>query len=784
MELFLKNSSNISNLEEKEIDFKSVQKLMEKNLKKFFDKDVCLVNSYEEENKTLLFDKKNKSFLCLIYDNKISIEIGQTNIDKINSEKEKILKIYNEKFKDILEDSEIKWKQTKLIFLNNAIKHKYRKTDFNNKLIEIWEVNTFQDKKEIYFSIEKIITSKSIKKHEKIKYNIPQLGKIEAVIYGNYAKKCYEYLKKEKYIDKLKEIDQLGIIRKSLEGVHHTRWEYVVLQIYLINKLKDKKMGLGINSNLKLNINGKKIEISCVEIIQIWVLLLNSGHLHGTFASEKGILEYLKQNKKLKRKILNYFKNKDIKKIYSNIIEKEMVYETHKFLIYFNLEKEYSSKYHPKYENDRELILILLEFLKYYMEKEPFNNEKDKKIKKLKFIFKKIRKIAYLFLDTHYSTFPMVFDISKFIINIEEYIDELFQEGSQLNNTLDDFSNLLESNLYQTENSMKEFTIQKDGVKNNIEKNEVSNITDFYKFLKKKDNFNLEEKNEYTKTLNLKFELRNYRPYDFILEKVKKNIYDSFKSMENISDIKMSLEESIHSMSINLNLIFNEKNKIKVLSHLTNKMINLDINLNNITNYNAANNFEKFRIEYYLERFNSETMGFPGSKLILRLLSEFTRNKIHYEWDSFSDMKSKIIYFKGKHDFNEKMENIELKTFKNKIKISKSDKNTLNCIKILMNEKNSGKKGIVGLTPIMLYSKNNNDSITDIDAFILFSTKEKIELILLEAKKQNKNAEQAAKKQLNESIQQMNFIKPNERIHTIKNAGGKVIGCYCKIKFI
>lgn len=784
MKLFLKNSDNIKILEKNQFESESTKNLFENNLEVFLGRNIVLLDCIKEEEKSILFNKEKKSFIIVIYDSKISIEIGQTNIDKINYQKEKVLKLYNTQFENKLEKNEIYWENTKLIFLSSEIKQEDKKKNFKNLKIEVWELNKFKNEKETYFSIEKIITSKySIKKHAKIKYNIPQLGKIEAIIYGEYAKECYEYLKKENYIEKLKNIDQLGIIRKSLEGVHHTRWEYVVLQLYLINKLKDKKMGLGINTNIKININEEKFEISCVEIIQIWVLLLNSGHLYGTFASEKGILEYLKQNKKMKRKVLNYFNNKDMRKIYSNIIEKEKGYETHKLLIYFNLIKEYAAKNYANDNNkkDRKLLLILLELLKYYMEKEPFKTEKDKKIKKLKFIFKKIRKIAYLFLDTHYSTFPMVFDISKFIINVEEYVDELFQEGSQLNNTLDDFSNLLELNLYQTESSMKEFTIQREGVKKNMEKNKVLKINHFYNFLKEEDNFNIKQKNKYNKTLNLNFMLNHYYPYKSISTNVKDIIKDNFENMKNISDIKISIQESINNKSITLNLIFNDINKVKVLVHLTNNMITLYKKLNSPANYdkNSKSHLEKFVIENFLELHSSQTMDSSSSDLILNLFSEFTRNNIHYEWDSFSDINSKMIYFNGKKDFNNK-----IKLFEEDNKLNKSDENTLECIKTLMNKKSSRKKGIVGLTPIMLFSKNNNNAITDIDGFILFSTKEKIELILLESKNQKRRAEKCAREQLNESIQQMNIIKNNGSIYPIKKMKtNKVIGSYCKIIF-
>ena len=47
-----------------------------------------------------------------------------------------------------------------------------------------------------------------------IKYNISQLGMISAYLFKN-SEKCYEFLESKKYIKKLEDMDQLGVIQNT-----------------------------------------------------------------------------------------------------------------------------------------------------------------------------------------------------------------------------------------------------------------------------------------------------------------------------------------------------------------------------------------------------------------------------------------------------------------------------------------------------------------------------------------------------------------------------------------
>jgi len=123
------------------------------------------------------------------------------------------------------------------------------------------------------------------------------------VLYGRAAK-LYRCLREEKFFERLKKVEQLGVISQVETSASHTRWEYIIFQLYLIQKLfKEKgKTSLG---NLKLG----DIKLSGVELLQLWVFL-NIGYFPGTFATMRGLLLAMKKKKnnelkeKLKKKFL------------------------------------------------------------------------------------------------------------------------------------------------------------------------------------------------------------------------------------------------------------------------------------------------------------------------------------------------------------------------------------------------------------------------------------------------------------------------------------------------
>lgn len=172
-----------------------------------------------------------------------------------------------------------------------------------------------------------------------LKCNISQLGVISVDLFGN-AWRCYEFLDEKGYIFKLKNMNQLGVIKNTFLKTSHTRMEYVLLQIYLINFFlgrdfelnqsndKKKKYNLGLSNTEQIS----SFKVSGAELISIWILLFNSGHLNGTFAAEKGLLKIIKENNEVFKKFEKNIPD-NLKLYFRNCINNNDTYNLHKFLI-------------------------------------------------------------------------------------------------------------------------------------------------------------------------------------------------------------------------------------------------------------------------------------------------------------------------------------------------------------------------------------------------------------------------------------------------------------------
>ena len=218
-----------------------------------------------------------------------------------------------------------------------------------------------------------------------LKYNISQLGLISAYLFDN-AEKCYEFLEDKKYIEKLEDMNQLGVIPNTNIKTSHKRMEYIVLQIFILNlfngrslnidsKNKKEKYNLGLSNNDKIG----KYTVSGMDLISIWILLFNSGHLIGTFASEKGLLKSIKKNKKL----FNLFKSnmpEEFKDLFKILIESNKLYDLHKFLIVFSLTVHYKQS---RKQKNKEFIKFLINCCKKYF------LDNDDRTSKLRNIFKR-----------------------------------------------------------------------------------------------------------------------------------------------------------------------------------------------------------------------------------------------------------------------------------------------------------------------------------------------------------------------------------------------------------
>lgn len=297
-----------------------------------------------------------------------------------------------------------------------------------------------------------------------LEYHLPGLGRITAKLYP-FSEKCYGFLNSHNQINRMREMDQLGVIRNVYEGAHHSRWEYVMTQLSLVYKLSTPDETSGIKPmkgwGLSYGVNFDGIKISGADIIQTWVLLLNSGHLHGTFSSEKALLKCLKKDKTLKRTMKRGLSDSQVRSYLDEIIESEDIYGIHKIFSFFFLER--FKHYDP------EFVDLLFKVLKFYCFEQTKYAEKREN---LRYVFKRLRHVSYLFLDAQYGPTPLDFDFPAIFMNLPDYLDELLDSNSALVKTLYSLDNFLAKEVYHSPYSMRAHIDHVSNLMNIIENDE------------------------------------------------------------------------------------------------------------------------------------------------------------------------------------------------------------------------------------------------------------------------------------------------------------------------
>ena len=120
---------------------------------------------------------------------------------------------------------------------------------------------------------------------------------VEIDIYP-YATELYEELDRIGIINRVKEIPQLGVI-KVKKGLAKTRYDYIMLQLYLHQMIKKHLQG-----HLRLTYNNcvveqefrndykytKKEKPSIGDILQLLTIVYNIGHFYNTFTASRAVI--------------------------------------------------------------------------------------------------------------------------------------------------------------------------------------------------------------------------------------------------------------------------------------------------------------------------------------------------------------------------------------------------------------------------------------------------------------------------------------------------------------
>lgn len=233
-------------------------------------------------------------------------------------------------------------------------------------------------------------------------------------------------------------LDHLGRIRDAHRSAHHSRWDYMFLQMYLFHKLKETGLSFGFSGGIKLDRNNKIS--SSEELLKCWTLLLNFGHLEGTFECERAWFEIIKENKEVFDAFLKNLPDDSCRKIAVKFFDRESYYKFFEiiallFLNHYRKIPRFSSFPIEKF------ILILKKYV--------LDNPRASAINRCKNVFRRVRRIAYVLLDCSFSSSFMKINPKIFF----DYIlmnsnDVLYEEYSSFNRTLNSVEMQLFNELY------------------------------------------------------------------------------------------------------------------------------------------------------------------------------------------------------------------------------------------------------------------------------------------------------------------------------------------------
>lgn len=607
-----------------------------------------------------------------------------------------------------------------------------------------------------------------------LNYHVPGLGKLSAQLHDN-SSAAYSLLNSNNHIKRMRNIEQLGVIHNVYEGVHHSRWEYVMTQLGILHRLypSDKKTGekplegWGLNSNIEF----LDTTLSGTEVIQIWILLLNAGHLPGTFSSEKAFMKHTIKDPHLKEILRNSLLDENVKLYFDNILETEDIYNFNKILSFFFLE-QYR-------DQDPELVGLLIEILKFYCIgcdalKKEVTPEKmaslEKKRSNFLLIFSRLRQISYLYLDSLYGPVPFDFDLPSILVNLPDHINDLFIGDGDLVQTLNSFDLFLSNTIYQSEKSLQAHSYHVKSVMNKIKNKskKINDEIDLYEFLMEDSNFEPQYTN-LQKYQTIRFLLDVLPGYSKIYRKMFNFEMEDFLNKKyGITKCILTLEPNIKKDTYTISLSFSEKctvpQSLVILGQFMRDLIELKQKLTQESPFNdlKSNPFSPY-IEFMFDKIFSQ--------LVLFSLKQAVDSNFIYRYDNHDPSNASCLGTIG----SKNAANLMKKYCEDHEYFSESRLHEIKSMVKSLNSIHYRGSIIVSCDQIKILD-NDGKMVTDLDGLAVGFSKNKFSILLIEAKSQRKRGQSSSIKQLNRNIETLNFNT------TIESSVG-YIDNYCAYSF-
>jgi len=587
----------------------------------------------------------------------------------------------------------------------------------------------------------------------------------------------YDFLDGIGEIDRLKNLDHLGDVREVIDGARHSRFDYIALIFALIDSWVQKVKEIHAFSEVKVEPEIKeeeKVKVSGKDLIKCWALLFNIGHLEWTFFTERILLEVLHE-KNLHTKLIESIEDEKIERIAEEIFELRDHNHLYQILAYLRFKCLYK-KYRDKMDEN------WFERYKWMFRKYIVDDFSDKvnesNIIYLKSLYRTVRKIAFLLLDSFYT--PSGFNLSPVLLfDNPELIHSIVFDETEISNTLKFLNRQLYKSVYLNEKVLatqslyyrplkEELRRKVEGLKNGI------NICDFIKKIygakeirereKSHDGENIyeglniqklreenrEKKSKYVPIMRFEFE------GNYLNEQLKEKLDKSSLVEMNSNCYRVVWKTPLNFYVIQYNSKFDRQSSIATLK----KSFDIAKEFLNRMKY------KDFGVSYI--EYKREAIEKIAKKYIEQALKLFFNNEdIRWEWDHTSFLRNyfnfpdavmgfaddvyefyrKNIISKFEEKYNKKSKISEL--YREKMgSILKELKAKLEVVKILEKREESIKEKpnilCITISNLIAYPRKKQQStgqLMEIDGVILgLTTKKQLFICLIEAKSGNEDA--------------------------------------------
>jgi len=277
-------------------------------------------------------------------------------------------------------------------------------------------------------------------------YFIPGIGIYSLDIRAKAVKILYDFLDEVGEIDRLKNLDHLGDVREVIDGTRHSKFDYIALIFALIDNWAQIAKEIHATSEVNIDPEAGKGKVKGKALIKCCALLLSIGHLDWTFPTKRILLEVL-HDKKLHTKLIEGIEDEEIKKRAKEILEFRDYNHLYQILAYLRFKCLYE-KYRDKID---EIWFKRYEWMfKKYIVDDFSDKVKESKIIHFKNLYRNVRRIAFLLLDSFYT--PSGLNLSPVLLfgNPELMLSIVFDE-TEISNTLKFLNRQLYKSVYLNE---------------------------------------------------------------------------------------------------------------------------------------------------------------------------------------------------------------------------------------------------------------------------------------------------------------------------------------------